>query len=467
MAGVAAAGSNESLLIHRERRAGTARAELDDELSEVTGHLNAQHGRLVDLTRRMIADCTWSVDGIHSPEQYLSWKTGLSPTRAREIVAIAHRADELPACVDALRRGELAIDQLVAIVKRAPAYIDSGILELGRMLTVTQIRRLLARYPFPEPPPGESADGGNRDEPDDVGTMAVPIASGDSAEVPAPDGQEHPLDRTAPLPTAGATADDRMWFGTGDDGRWRLHVETDPLTGMMLESALDEARDALFNAGNVDVTMVDALREIGQRSLDTLTSPERRDRFRTHIHLDTDGVATDSRGWSLPDAIRRYITCDGLLSPTFVADGIPISVGRTQRAIPERTRRTVVLRDQGCRVIGCTATHHLEVHHIVHWEDGGPTDTWNLVALCPHHHRVHHRGKLGISGNADDPNGLTFSCADGSVLATTGAKPKPPGAPPPPPAGGYESPLGERVLIRDVFFRKPPWFQGTYIPHAG
>ncbi len=416
--------------------------EIDDELAEITGHLNAQHGRLVDVAIRILADEVWAIDGIHSPSQYLAWKTGLSPARAREIVAIAERATELPACVDALRYGELAVDQVAAITKRAPEYIDTEILELGRMLTVTQLRRLLGRYPFPEPP----AD----------------VTTGETDEVsaePRPDDTdiEADFERTTPQPHAGTDDDDRFWCGVGDDGRWRLRVESDQLTGMMFERALAEARDALFNAGHVDVTMVDALREIGQRSLDNVTSPERRDRFRTYVHIDREGAATDARGCRLPDCISRHITCDGLFTPTLFVDGVPMSVGRTQRAIPERTRRFVVWRDQGCRVPGCGATHHLEVHHIVHWEDGGSTDTWNLIALCPRHHRLHHRGKLGISGNADEADGIRFTRANGQPLEASGARPKPPGAPPPPPQGIYEPPLGERLRLADVFFRNPPW----------
>lgn len=435
--------------------------EFEIELNEVAGHLNAQHGRLVDLAARILAERLWAIDGIHSPEQFLAWKTGLAPQRAREVVAVAQRADELPTCVDALRRGELSIDQMVAIARRAPSWIDGEILELGRMLNVTQIRRLLAQYPFPDAPSGrdepttttgDAADG-TMPPPD---TAVEPTAGGGSIEVPLDDGREESPDAVAPLPCAGASGTDRFWSGVGDDGRWRLHAECDALTGMLIDQALAEARDALFNAGQVDVTMIDALRELANRSLDGVGSTDRRDRFRIHVHLDTEGHGRDALGCRLPDAIRRHITCDGLISPTFYADGRPFSIGRAQHIVPLRTRRIVVLRDQGCRVPGCTATHHLEVHHIVHWEDGGPTDTWNLVALCPHHHRLHHRGELGISGNADDPDGLTFTRRNGQVLTSSGARPKPPGAAPPTPAGAYEHPLGERVDMRWIHFR-PPW----------
>lgn len=244
-----------------------------------------------------------------------------------------------------------------------------------------------------------------------------------------------------------------MWFD--DNGRFHLHVDTDWVTGRTIEQAINEARDHLFGHGHTDVTLLDAVLEMAQRSMDGIDSPDRRNRWRLNLHLRTDGHCTDDCGHFLPDAIRRYLTCDGLLTPTFHANGIPISVGRSQRIVPDRTRRIVIMRDGGCHVPGCGATHHLEVHHIIHWDDNGPSDTWNLVTLCPHHHRMHHQGRLGISGNADVPDGVTYTDTDGRIIAASGITPKPPGGPPPPIAGHYRGPLGERLDMRWVAFHPP------------
>jgi hypothetical protein len=105
----------------------------------------------------------------------------------------------------------------------------------------------------------------------------------------------------------------------------------------------------------------------------------------------------------------------------------------------------------GCRVPGCTGGR-VQIHHIVHWKDGGPTASHNLAALCPHHHRLHHRGLLAITGNADSPDGLLFTDARGRVLA--GA---PPPLPPPPGSrievtGTWTHPTGERLESRWVHF---------------
>ena len=148
-------------------------------------------------------------------------------------------------------------------------------------------------------------------------------------------------------------------------------------------------------------------------------------------------------GVMVPDAVRDKICCDGIVQAVWERDGVPFSVGRAQHIVPERTRRIVMLRDQGCRAPGCAHDRIIEIHHIIHWNDGGPTDTWNLVALCPKHHRMHHHGRLGITGNADEPDGVVFTDARGRKLEPCGAATPPSELPTAP--RGYRSPPMGRV----------------------
>ena len=77
---------------------------LEDELDEIAGFLNAQHARLVGVTARLLAHPgTWQVPGIHTIEQYLCWRTGISAAHAHQIAAIAERVDELPECFDTVQ----------------------------------------------------------------------------------------------------------------------------------------------------------------------------------------------------------------------------------------------------------------------------------------------------------------------------------------------------------------------------
>ena len=430
--------------------------DLEEELNEIAGHLNAQHARLAVLTRELLDQpSAWASDGIWTVEQYLCWRTGISSAHARQLADIARRADELPACMEAFERGELSLDQATVLARKVPSWADVAATDLAKMLTVSQLRRSVGKYEFPHIPeptsvasdtesnPGESAD-----EATIIGP-SIPDGHGASPEPPAPQstcgagccGHTEPIDRCS--------------FGVHDDGRFRLTLETDRVRGEIIEQALLESRDALFNDGQVDVTWVDAFSEICDRSLDAVASPERRNRFRINMHLDVDGRLSNATGHFLPDAIRRYITCDGLLTPVLVDNGIPISMGRSQHIVPDRTRRVVIHRDGGCGVPGCGSSKFLEVHHIIHWEHDGVTETWNLIALCPHHHRLHHQGKLGIAGNADVPGGVVFTDGNGKQILASGARPRPPGAPPSPPVGRYQHPLGERLDLTMVHFSPP------------
>ncbi len=133
----------------------------------------------------------------------------------------------------------------------------------------------------------------------------------------------------------------------------------------------------------------------------------------------------------------------------------PVSVGRSQHVVPDRTRRLVVARDRKCRVPWCHQTRWLHVHHLDHWHHGGATDTANLAALCPADHRLHHQGLLGITGNADEPNGLTFTDRHGRVIDPA-SRPTPPTRPPPAPSQPYEHPTGERLDHWAIVFPDPP-----------
>ena len=79
--------------------------------------------------------------------------------------------------------------------------------------------------------------------------------------------------------------------------------------------------------------------------------------------------------------------------------------GRYQPTLTQR--RAVIARQKGvCATPGCNHTH-LEIHHVIWWSLGGPTDLDLLVGLCVRCHHLLHRGMLNITGNATD--GFTFT----------------------------------------------------------
>jgi len=266
------------------------------------------------------------------------------------------------------------------------------------------------------------------------------------------------------------------WFD--DDGRYRFQGELDADHGRIVDAAIREARDRLFRQAQPDerrsITNADALVDICQRAMDQVPLT-RRERYRINVHLepvspDRGGVSdplddvtmTFADGWGVPGWLRDLLLCDGTISPVVTDHMVPVSVGRTLRIVPDRTRRLVEHRDLGCRVPGCGRNRHVEVHHIVHFEDGGGTDTADLVSLCPRHHRLHHQGKLGITGNADIADGLVFTDARGRPIPAAGT-PKMPTGPPHAPARPYKHPIGEPLDYDAVVFNPP---RATHQPVA-
>jgi hypothetical protein len=92
-------------------------------------------------------------------------------------------------------------------------------------------------------------------------------------------------------------------------------------------------------------------------------------------------------------AQARWLACDGTISRVvFGPDGAPLDLGREHRLADRYLRRAVDLRDSGCVFTGCDApTWWCDVHHLIHWLDGGETNLENSALLCERHHaKVHH-----------------------------------------------------------------------------
>ncbi len=264
-----------------------------------------------------------------------------------------------------------------------------------------------------------------------------------------------------PEPATGADPRYQLTAAFDDHGRYHLHLECNAIDGAIVDKALAEARDALFQAGESNITGVQAIVEIASRSLGTVTGHGRLDHFRTYLHLGTDDEHGPAHAWinggpQLPASLRDVILCDGIVRPLWHTEGRPVNVGRAQRIVPNHTRRLILDRDRTCRHLTCTSRRHLEVHHLKHWlPHGGTTDTDNLLALCPHHHDAHHRGAFTITGNPDRPDGLECFDQRGRPIAGSG-RPTPPTGPPPEPQSRCRHPLGEPMHTKWLWFTDAP-----------
>ena len=379
-----------------------------DPAVELAGHRNVIDARLTAHLAELLVSDGWRVGGKRTPSEFLIQWVGLSSSTAKLVVKVAERRGSFPNLVALFDAGQFSLEQVAAAMD-APAWVDGDddFVNLCRNLTVPKIQRL----------------------------VRSDLYAGDPDE---------------PVESKPAGTRDRVGFGVGRDGRWRMSANLNVVDGRRIEAALTERKDALFTEANdadadgEQATWADALVDVAERSLDAVESSSRRDRYRTWIHLDTSAVGTTTDGWRIPQRLADRITCDGIIQPVWEQDGVPVSIGRAQHIVPDRTRRVIERRDRGCRVPGCTAERYVEIHHIVHWADGGTTDTSNLCSLCPRHHKLHHLGLLDISGNADRIDGLVFIDREGRVIAGR-QPPVTPTGPPPTPNACYRTPVNGRL----------------------
>ena len=441
--------------------------DAEQELASLCGVLNQSYARLVAIVAAALADESWAIAGVRSPEHWLTMRAGLSPSRAKAIVTVARRHGELPTVMGEFAGGQLSFDQVAVVARYAPAHVEASVAELAVFASVPQLRRALSQYSFDPPAePGYTKRCTTFDsQAGDAETGDAEVGDSPVGDTQAGDSQGGRAGESDPPTWNGyALEDDRsgepaeLSMSQDQYGRFTMRFSAPADLGALVEAALKEAKGALFNAGRPEVTLGDAMVEIARRSLGAVDSINRRDAYRTYIHLDTEGAWLTGKP-RLPAHIAKKLTCDGIAQPLWSTQGAPVNVGRAQRIVPTRTRRLVEDRDRGCRFPGCNTTR-VECHHLIHWVDGGPTDTTNLCALCSYHHDGHHVGDFTITGDADDPAGLSFTTRAGFPIKpgptfTTPAGPQPPPDPQPPPAPPYRGPTGDTLDLRWVGFHEP------------
>jgi HNH endonuclease len=172
-----------------------------------------------------------------------------------------------------------------------------------------------------------------------------------------------------------------------DESRWSVWGELDGYSGPVVNKVLTEKADTIGS-------MPDGTRPgIGYRRAAALTALCEENGSTTtstpliSVFVDDKGVEVPA-GTPVGPEILDKVACAGALEIIKTSEGRPLAVGRRSRVIPNRLRRFILHRDDGCTADSCTSLYRLEVHHVIPWSEGGPTDPDNLTTLCWFHHHV-------------------------------------------------------------------------------
>jgi hypothetical protein len=114
--------------------------------------------------------------------------------------------------------------------------------------------------------------------------------------------------------------------------------------------------------------------------------------MRSGVHANT--VCETEDGTPLPVEVVRRLACEAEIIPIVLnGRGEALAVGRSQRLATPAQRAALRGMHRTCIGPVCTVPFEAcQIHHVVPWEDEGPTDLANLAPLCTEHHHLVHEG---------------------------------------------------------------------------
>jgi hypothetical protein len=381
--------------------------ELEAQITELAGHLNAANYRWLTLIAEFDRRHGWADGKLPSCAHWLNFKCGLNLGAAREKVRVGHALAGLPKIAASMARGELSYSKVRAVTRVATPATEDTLLMIALHGTAFHIERLVSGFRRAQ--------------------------------------ESEELSREAQQHTQRSV---NYWFD--EDGSLILKARLPALTGALLIKALDAALETTpkteISAKAVEEHWVpyasrraDALAVVaegflaaGAATSNTADHNHSADRYQVVVHVDAatlhehaQGRCEIEQGPSIPIASVRRLSCDGSLIRVLENEkGEPLDVGRKTRSIPAAIRRALNSRDEGCCFPGCTHRRYVDAHHIEHWADGGETKLSNLVTLCRLHHRLVHEGEITVQTLSD--GSWQFLRPDGSHFEVIAVSPFPP-----------------------------------------
>ncbi len=394
----------------RDPNARTVSRRTDALVASVAQHhraISAHQSQLLEAVVELDRRKAWRVDGATSMVAWLVQRCGVSAATARDWVSAAAKLRRLPKISDALAKGKLSFDQVKPLVEVAQPETDAELAQQATRWSAKQVREL---------------------------AMAARNQSDQQA--------------------SGSYA--RRFLRFDDRRRGINGVLPDDQYAVVKRSLLARASKRLRDRTPFDQRVADALHEVckhdlegavgGRRdAVDEVPKPPenraggmRRNRPTVVVHADMaflaggDGAAELDVLGPVSREVARRLACDAkVLVSADEPSGQSLAMGRTRRDPSDAQRIEIRRRDKGCRFPGCSHTEFTDVHHVVHWIDGGKTDLDNLVELCDQHHRSVHEMRWKISGDASVE--LVFRSPTGRLSystpspAFTAARDGPPG----------------------------------------
>ena len=355
-------GFSDGQVLDRTAELVAARNRIDAELTRT-----ARHGELTQAAER---------DGLKSMRSWLIGHRRLSGNDASKVLRAGRVLEHFPLIAAGFAGGEITAAQVEVIADA----VGPG--ELARAAE-------------------QGIDLGGFDEDWARVAMessheALKIAVQAFAAALDPDGPE-------PDPTEGRRLSIVKHADGSTTGRWDLDAVASEKVQAAIESQVQadrpegDLRTRVQQQADAFVQLADNQLASGQLPVLRGEKPHVVLQLRVEDLIDpATGAQAASMGFGaqISAARARWLACDAVVSRVVMGpDGTPLDYGRKHRIVPASLRRAVVARDRTCVFAGCGAPHWwADVHHLVHWINGGETSLQNSALLCERHHTKAHHG---------------------------------------------------------------------------
>jgi hypothetical protein len=345
------------------------REATNDQIEQAFDHFSglsaAGLARVCELIAEVDVRQSWMADGATSLTDWVAARLRIRHTTATRLVAVSRRLVDLPLTGERFADGELSFDQVDALTEMATSDSEADLLEHAASLSSAALDRIARRR------------------------------RGHSSEDERSVWERRRLVRQWNL----------------DESELRFHGRLPGAEGRVFDAAIDSRVDEM--PPNPETGMFDPLQVRAADALTELAATDGEAGGPTQMTVFTDVTALSSEDQghaeldnttALSNRTAQRLACDAILESVLKDGDQVIGVGRRSRTVPGWLRRLVYQRDGGrCQHPGCRNTRWLQVHHIISWAQGGPTDLDNLILLCGIHHRFVHEHDWHITGPPDRP----------------------------------------------------------------
>src|SRR5262245_34270547 len=121
-------------------------ADLEAEITELAGHLNAAQHRWLTLIAEFDRREGWWDGACVSCAHWLNFKCGIDLGAAREKVRVAHALEGLPKISDAMSRGEISYSKVRAMTRVATPDTEEYLLSIALYGTADHVERVVRHF---------------------------------------------------------------------------------------------------------------------------------------------------------------------------------------------------------------------------------------------------------------------------------------------------------------------------------